>query len=48
MAFVGVQFLFWSITGVYMVSMDIHYIHGETLAISDEAKIDLASVDLRF
>jgi len=25
--------------------MDIHYIHGETLAKSEEAKIDLASVD---
>lgn len=45
MAFVGIQFLFWSITGVYMVTMDIHYIHGETLAKSEEAKIDLASVD---
>ena len=44
MAFVGMQFLFWSITGVYMVTMDIHYIHGETLAKSEEAKIDLASV----
>ena len=45
MAFVGIQFLFWSITGVYMVTMDIHYIHGETLAKSEEAKIDLASMD---
>ncbi|MBE1287073.1 MAG: PepSY domain-containing protein [Alteromonadaceae bacterium] len=45
MAFVGIQFLFWSITGVYMVTMDIHYIHGESLAKSEEAKIDLASVD---
>ena len=45
MAFVGIQFLFWSITGMYMVIMDIHYIHGESLAKSEEAKIDLASVD---
>ena len=45
MAFVGIQFLFWSITGVYMVTMDIHYIHGETLAKSEEAKIDITSVD---
>lgn len=44
MAFVGIQFLFWSITGVYMVSMDIHYIHGESLAKSEEAKLDLANV----
>lgn len=45
MAFVGIQFLFWSITGVYMVAMDIHYIHGESLAKSEEVKIDLASVN---
>ena len=45
MAFVGIQFLFWSITGVYMVTMDIHYIHGESLTKSEEVKIDLASVD---
>ncbi|RZM71055.1 hypothetical protein C3B51_22915 [Pseudoalteromonas rubra] len=45
MAFVGVQFLFWSITGVYMVSMDIHYIHGESLAKSEKSKIDLESVN---
>ena len=31
MAFIGIQFLFWSITGLYMVSLDIHYIHGEPL-----------------
>lgn len=45
MAFVGVQFLFWSITGVYMVTMDIHYIHGESLAKSEKTEIDLTSVD---
>lgn len=45
MAFVGIQFLFWSITGVYMVTMDIHFIHGESLAKSEKIKIDLANVD---
>lgn len=45
MAFVGIQFLFWSVTGMYMVSMDIHYIHGESLVNSEEAKIDLANVN---
>ncbi|GLX84057.1 hypothetical protein tloyanaT_03090 [Thalassotalea loyana] len=45
MAFVGIQFLFWSITGMYMVIMDIHYIHGESLAKSKKAGIDLESVD---
>ena len=45
MAFVGIQFLFWSITGMYMVTMDIHYIHGESLAKSQKAKIDMVNVD---
>lgn len=45
MAFVGIQFLFWSITGMYMVTMDIHYIHGETLAKSQKAKVDMVNVD---
>ncbi|OHU90541.1 MULTISPECIES: hypothetical protein [Pseudoalteromonas] len=31
MTFIGIQFLVWSITGLYMVSMDIHFIHGEPL-----------------
>lgn len=31
MLFVGIQFLIWSISGVYMVVMDIHYIHGDSL-----------------
>lgn len=44
MAFIGIQFLFWAITGVYMVSMDIHYIHGETLAKNDSSKLQLANI----
>ncbi|WP_252736700.1 MULTISPECIES: PepSY domain-containing protein [unclassified Psychrosphaera] len=44
MAFVGVQFLFWSLTGLYMVSFDIHYIHGETLVKENEASIALSQV----
>jgi hypothetical protein len=31
MLFVGLQLVIWSITGAYMVLMDIHYIHGDTL-----------------
>ena len=44
MAFVGIQFLFWSITGGYMVTMDIHYIHGESLIESEPSKLDLSGV----
>lgn len=31
MLFLGLQFLIWSVTGLYMVSLDIHFIHGESL-----------------
>jgi uncharacterized iron-regulated membrane protein len=31
MLFMGLQFIVWSATGLYMVSMDIDYIHGDTL-----------------
>lgn len=31
MLFVALQFLLWAVSGLYMVSMDIHYIHGESL-----------------
>ncbi|WP_448569101.1 PepSY domain-containing protein [Thalassotalea ganghwensis] len=48
MAFIGIQFLFWSITGVYMVSMDIHYIHGESLATDEQAKVDVTSLSYSF
>ncbi len=34
MRFIGIQMLIWAVTGLYMVSLDIHFIHGETL--SDE------------
>ncbi len=44
MTFVGIQFLFWSITGLYMVSMDIHYIHGESLVKKQEAKLAVKQV----
>lgn len=44
MAFVGIQFLFWSVTGMYMVSMDIHFIHGESLAKPEPSKLELATV----
>ena len=48
MAFVGIQFLFWSITGLYMVSVNIHYIHGETLAKDEAVKLDLSQVSFSF
>jgi len=44
MVFVGIQFLFWTVTGLYMVSMNIHFIHGESLAKRD-VKVELANVN---
>ena len=48
MALVGIQVLFWSITGMYMVSMDIHYIHGESLANQNKASLDVSKVRYSF
>jgi len=31
MLFIGLQFMVWAISGVYMVVMDIDYIHGDSL-----------------
>ena len=47
MTFIGLQFLIWSVTGLYMVVMDIHFIHGESLIKSDKAQqgIKLSEVD---
>ncbi len=32
MLFIGLQFLIWTVTGLYMVLVNIHFIHGESLA----------------
>jgi len=44
MLFVGVQLLVWSITGAYMVVMDIHYIHGDSLVATKKKTIDFDEV----
>ena len=48
MAFIGIQFLFWSITGVYMVSMDIHYIHGESMTREEQLPLDFTELNYSF
>ena len=48
MLFVGVQLLVWSITGAYMVVMDIHYIHGDSLVKTDKQTIDFEDVKYSF
>jgi len=36
MLFVGLQFLVWSLSGLYMVLIDIHSIHGESFALKPQ------------
>lgn len=45
MVFLGVQFLFWSVSGLYMVSMDIHYIHGEDLVNKPPQPLDTENIN---
>ena len=41
MTFIGIQFLIWAVSGLYMVTMDIHYIHGETLIKKQQRALEL-------
>ena len=36
MLFIGLQFIVWSISGLYMVVFDIDYIHGDSLVASKQ------------
>jgi Cu(I)/Ag(I) efflux system membrane protein CusA/SilA len=40
MLFLGLQFLIWSISGAYMVIFDIDYIHGDSLVVNHQTKVD--------
>ncbi|PKH00647.1 hypothetical protein CXF95_03000 [Paraglaciecola sp. MB-3u-78] len=40
MLFIGIQFVIWSMTGAYMVFFDIDYIHGDTLVVNHQDKIN--------
>ncbi|ACA86614.1 hypothetical protein [Shewanella woodyi] len=39
MLFLGVQFVIWTVSGAYMVIIDIDYIHGDTLVHNHQTKI---------
>lgn len=45
---IGLQFLIWSLSGLYFSAFDIHYIHGETLHNPRHAVVDLAQVTYPF
>jgi uncharacterized iron-regulated membrane protein len=40
MLFIGAQFVIWSITGTYMVYLNIDYIHGDSLVVNHQTKIN--------
>lgn len=44
MLFLGIQFLIWSISGAYMVIFDIDYIHGDSLVVNHQTKIDVDKI----
>ncbi len=44
MLFLGIQFLIWSISGAYMVILNIHYIHGDSLVVNHQTKIEVDKV----
>lgn len=48
MLFLSLQFLIWSISGVYMVVFDIDYIHGDDMVIEDQSVINNQPVDYKF
>lgn len=48
MLFVGLQLLTWSVTGTYMVLMDIDYIHGDSLVANKKQTIAFNNVKYSF
>ncbi len=44
MLFFGIQFLIWSLSGAYMVILNIHYIHGDSLVVNHQTNIELEKV----
>lgn len=44
MRFVGLQFILWALSGLYMVCMNIHFIHGETLTRTESQALTLSTL----
>lgn len=44
MLFIGAQFIIWSVTGTYMVFFDIDYIHGDSLVVNHQQKINANNI----
>lgn len=47
MLFLGIQFVIWSVTGAYMVIIDLSYIHGNNLVAKNNANIDTTNITFR-
>ncbi len=45
MLFLGAQFVIWSVTGAYMVFVDLGYIHGNSLVKVHQNKISPANIN---
>lgn len=45
MLIVGLQFVIWSITGTYMVTLNIDYIHGDSLVKQSEISLNSAEIN---
>ena len=45
MLFLGLQFVVWSVTGAYMVFFNIDYIHGDTLIINHQNKVNPSNIN---
>jgi hypothetical protein len=48
MLFIGLQLVVWSVSGAYMVVMDIHYIHGDSLVVEKTQRIMPKKVNFSF
>jgi len=48
MLFIGLQFVVWSVSGAYMVLMDIDYIHGDSLVTEKAQSIAPEQINYSF
>ena len=46
MLLLGIQFVIWSLSGAYMVILDIDYIHGDTLVAEHQDMLESKRIEL--
>lgn len=47
MLFLGIQFVIWSVTGAYMVIIDLSYIHGNNLVADNSPSVDTKNIPFK-